>query len=148
MSRIEQTITAPQSIKYEDVCKVLALSKHSPNIERLTKELQRLGLSIVSRRVTWSGGVGSCKLMRGGVLRVQVRASTWAYKDVAPRVRGRVAVQGSRSLGYKYAPCVEIAPDGSGFAGCYYRSGSQQITAPCSIKEQHHPNRKKIFSHL
>lgn len=148
MSSIEQTITAPQSRIYEEVCKVLAISKHSPNIERLTKDLQRLGLCLVSRRVTWSGGVGSCKLMRGGILRVQVRASTWAYKDVAPRVSGGVAVQGSRSLGYKYAPCVEIAPDGSGFVGSYYRSGSQRKSTTRTIKEQHHPNRKKIFSHL
>lgn len=148
MSKCELTISEPQSVKFAEISQVLARCKHSPNIEKLTSELRRIGCVIVNRRITWSGGVGSCRLMRGGVLRIQVRSSTWAYTNKPLRRSGSVVLRASLSFGYKYAPCVEILQDGTANLSGYYQTGHQRRKEKRTIKEISQSKRKRLFSHL
>ena len=148
MSIIEQQTTAQQEAKKAVILSVLDRYKHSPNLNKLSEELRGLGFTIVNRRVTWSGGIGSCKLMRGGVLRIQVRASTWGYKEVRQRGGRNIYISANRSFGYKYAPCVEVDAVGCGVFSSYYNSGHQNIKRATTIQEQHYKTRKRIYSHL
>ena len=82
------------------------------------------------KRVTWTGGVGSWKLMRGGRLRIQVAASCSGYSRARQGARisagGSLIVRASkgRRIGWKYAWCVEIRPDLLDFPDFRYLCGA------------------------
>lgn len=118
-------LTDAQNVAFALVRDVLRKYKNSTNEEGLRVALGELGYCIARRRVTWSGGVGSFRVMRGGIARVQVRASVWGCRSVGGMYSGGRFVGGSKVFGLKYAPCVEILPTGKGYWGDYYRSGKQ-----------------------
>ena len=90
---------------------ILEKYKHSPRFEELSSELLAAGYTLQNRRVIWSGGVGSWRVMRGGIVRVLCRASTWGYKPAKRKTEGHW-VQVGAEYGYKYGLCVEITPEG------------------------------------
>ena len=122
---MNEQLTDAQNIAFGMVRGVLARFKNSPNAEGLRLALGALGFVVCVRRVSWSGGVGSWRVMRGGVLRIQVRASTWAYKQIRAKRVGTSFVGGSVTLGNKYAPCIEVLPNGKGNFEGYYKSGKR-----------------------
>lgn len=72
---------------------------------------------VLWKRVTWTGGVGSWKMMRGGRLRIQVAASCSGFKKARSAAwisgAGSLVIRSKkgRQIGYRYAWCVEIRPD-------------------------------------
>lgn len=76
------------------VRELLSVTSHLPFVKR-EAALIALGMHPRSLRVTWSGGLGSCKLMRSGALRVVVGPNRTPYRN------GHI-------VGFSYAMCVEI----------------------------------------
>lgn len=72
--------------------------------------LKRFGVTVTMKRVTWTGGVGSYKVMRSKKIRIQVGANRCGYDHKGGKLRsiGAAFVIVPRKRYYKYAPCVEV----------------------------------------
>lgn len=79
--------------------------------DRTERELlEKFGVPVMMKRVTWTGGVGSYKLMRSKKIRIQVGANLCGYDRKGGKLRsiGAGYVILPRKRYYKYAPCVEV----------------------------------------
>lgn len=139
---IEQFMNDAQREVYGNVCAIIEKYQNKRNAQGLRDELEAMGFPVYSRRVTWSGGVGSWRMMRGGILRVQVLASTWGYKKGGTAIKVGAAVIGSAEYGLKYAPCIEILANGKGNYISYYHTGAQPPLKKAIPIERH---RRRIF---
>ena len=135
-------MTEAQNIAFAQIRAVLERWKHSPNYEGFRLALGEVGFVVAVRRVTWSGGVGSFREMRGGIVRVQVRASTWGYSSSGGFSSSGGAVLRSSSMGFKYAPCVEILENGKCNFGGYYNTSQEPQRFNKHLKLRHHSKRK------
>jgi len=125
MSISELQPTDAQNVSLIEVRAVLERYKNTTDAEGLRVALGELGYIINNRRVTWSGGVGSCAVMRGGIMRVQVRAATWGYDYRPAMQRAGIYIGPRLEMGYKYAPCIEILPNGRGHYGNFYKTNAR-----------------------
>lgn len=125
-------MTANQAAALEWIRRIL--DEHRRRSRALVFEL--LPWPVTWKRVTWSGGVGSWKLMRGGRLRIQVAASCSGFKKAHSTARisggGSLIVRSSKSrrIGYRYAWCIEIRPDLLDFRKNPYLCGAARSNDP------------------
>lgn len=105
-------MTVNQLLRLEQILPVLRERRRKS--QRQTARILRecYDLNTDWRRVTWTGGVGSYKVMRSGRVRVQVSASCCSFSPS----RRITSVIGSgifrktipAKCGYRYAFCVEF----------------------------------------
>ena len=112
---IKKEPTVCQWKDLQDVRKLLQ-SRRGRSRRKTFDMLQELGFTVVWHRVRWTGGVGSYKVMRGGVIRVLVAAtksgvstSTIYDQPIAPGIT-RTIIEHPQRRGYRYGWCIEINP--------------------------------------
>lgn len=102
-----------QWVKLRRLQKILRDRKNRSN-KRTFEILAEHGYEIGWKRIKWTGGVGSYKVLRGGIIRVSVAATRSGMRQ-AEEVEFRVApgitssrIEPGKRRGYRYGYCVEI----------------------------------------
>ena len=109
------TLSAHQEIVLRRVSALLDERRNRSN-EQTFQELEKLGLQVYWKRVTWTGGVGSFKIMRSKRCRVLVSATKSGLSSSKSKLRavGASAFIMSRTSpkrsGFRYGWCIEIHP--------------------------------------
>ncbi len=109
------TLSVHQEITLRRVSALLDERRNRSN-EQTFQELDKLGLRVYWKRVTWTGGVGSFKIMRSKRCRVLVSATKSGLSRSKSKLRTVgtsafiVSKTSSKRTGFRYGWCIEIPP--------------------------------------
>lgn len=115
MKRIYRT-KAPSPAAWIEARKVIEYLKSNRNRsrERVYAGLRDMGHLVHWKRVTWTGGVGSFKVLRGGIIRIVaaatcsgIESSTVVDIPIGPGMYDS-KIEPGRRRGFRYGYCVEI----------------------------------------
>lgn len=109
------TLSVHQEITMRRVSALLDERRNRSN-EQTFQALENIGLNVYWKRVTWTGGVGSFKIMRSKRCRVLVSATKSGFSRSKNKTRSVGASSlimfktSSKRTGFRYGWCVEIPP--------------------------------------
>lgn len=101
-------MTTQQQTQLENILQILSERKYRSN-QRTIELIQQRGHRVEWKRVTWTGGIGSYKVMRNHRVRVLVCATKSGLSKPKAIIRNLAVLFRSRKrIGYRYGFCVEI----------------------------------------